>query len=155
MAYNIIWKNPDETIKVTTLVSDATLEDVINFKNILVGRGETSIFQAIVQSDQLPQERYFRNAWRFDGNNITLDIAACKQRHLEKLRRVRNSKLQDSDPDYMRAVEQGDQTKLDALKTYRQALRNMPQTSATDFANAATPEAVRSLRPAILDTLKP
>ena len=155
MTYHIIWKNTDGSIKVTNMHIAATLEDTIFHKDTLVERGEISTFQAILQTEQLPQERYFRPAWRFNGVSVTLDIPACRQRHLDKLRRVRNAKLQDSDADYMRALEQADQTKLDTLKTYRQALRDMPQTVNTTLQAASTPETIKAVRPAILDATKP
>lgn len=155
MSYHIIWKNPDSSIKVTNMHEVATLEATVEHKNILIAQGELASFQVIIRTEQLPQERYFRNAWRFDGNNVILDTATCRQRHLDKLRRIRNSKLQDSDADYVRALEQDDQTKLAALKTYRQALRDMPQISAIEFQTAATSEAIRNIQPAILTAPKP
>lgn len=145
----------DSSLKVTNMPSLATLDETITHKNILIERGELSVFQTIVTSEQLPQERYFRDAWRFVNGGIAFDLPACRERHLNKLRRVRNSKLQDSDPDYMRALEQGDTVKLNALKTYRQALRDMPQTTAAEFQAASTPNAIRSIQPAILTTPKP
>ena len=155
MSYHIIWQNPDGSLKVTNMHNAATLADASEHKDYLIGLGESAAFQAIVTSPQLPQERYFRPAWRFNGVSVTLDIPACRQRHIDKLRRVRNVKLQDSDADYMRALEQANQTQLDALKNYRQALRDMPQAVNTTLQAAATPEAIKAIRPAILDTLKP
>ena len=155
MSYHIIWKNVDGSLKITNMHTAATLEETITHKDILIGRGEVSVFQTIVESNKLPQERYFRDAWRFDGAKVILDLPGCRQRHLDKLRRIRNAKLQDSDPDYMRALEQGDTTKLDALKIYRQALRDMPQTVAAEFQAVSTPSAIRNIQPVILSTPKP
>lgn len=155
MTYHIIWKNADGSLKITSMHAAATLEEATEHKDKLILNGETALFQVIATSNQLPQDRYFRNAWRFEGGNLTLDIGGCRQRHLDKLRRIRNAKLQDSDPDYMRALEQGDTVKLDALKTYRQALRDMPQNTTADLQAASAPDAIRNVRPTILTAPKP
>lgn len=155
MAYHIIWKNTDGSLKITSMQNTATAEDAAEHKDTLITHGELAVFQTIIKSEQLPQERYFRNAWRFDGSNVVLDIPSCRQRHLDKLRRIRNGKLQDSDADYMRALEQNDVAKLETLKSYRQALRDMPQTASATLQTANTPSEIKAVHPAILTTLKP
>ena len=155
MPYHIIWKNADGSLKVTNMHSAATLETTTGHKNYLISLGELASFQAIITSDQLPQDKYFRPAWKFDGAFVVIDTTRARQRHLDKLRRVRNVKLQDSDPDYIRALEQDDQTKLTALKTYRQALRDIPQTISAELQAAITPNEIRSIQPAVLNALKP
>ena len=154
MSYCIIWET-SSGIAVTIPFGNPSIEEISNQKDKLIAEGYAATFLGITTTGQLPTDRYFRPAWRWNGSSITLDLAACKQRHLDKLRRIRNTKLQESDADYMRALEQEDQVKLTTLKVYRQALRDMPQTSTTEFQAAATPEAVRSIQPTILNTAKP
>lgn len=153
MAYHIVWKNLDGTITIDSFKPNLPMEEVL----IIKAKKISQYFQfcAIVNTSELPHDRYFRPAWRWGGAAITFDLQACRERHLNKLRRARNSKLQDSDSDFIRALEQGNQTQLDALKAYRQALRDMPQNSAAEFSNATTPETIKVIRPAILDAAKP
>lgn len=155
MAQHILWKNPDGSLKVTHMFSGATREETLAHKDVLIDRGETATFQGIVGTNQLPNNRYFRNAWRWNGTALDFDLPACRERHLNKLRRVRTDKLQDSDPDFIRALEQNNTTQLNALKAYRQALRDMPQSIAAELTSATTPDAIRAIRPAILDVDKP
>ena len=155
MSYHIIWKNLNDSLVITSMKPTADLAETTAWVNTLINRGEIAAFQAIVTDSELPTARYFRNAWRWVSGAVTMDIPACRVRHLGKLRQIRNLKLQDSDADYMRALEQADTVKLDALKNYRQALRDMPQTSATEFQAAITPETIRNIQPAILTTPKP
>ena len=157
MSYHIVWKNSDETLTLDTLPPECSEQEALAYKNLRIAKQVfiATQFCAIVTSEQLPQDRYYRNAWRFNGSNVVLDVGNCRHRHMEKLRRVRNAKLQDSDADYMRALEQANQTQLAALKNYRQTLRDMPQAVNTTMQAASTPEAIKAIRPAILDTPKP
>lgn len=157
MAQHIIWKNADNTLVIDNMSTAYSMQDINKYVESRIAKQIwlTNNFCAIVNSRELPSERYFRNAWRWNGAAIEFDLEACKERHLDKLRRVRNAKLQESDSDFMRALEQGNQITLDTLKAYRQALRDMPQSSAAAFTNATSPDAVRAIRPTILGTPKP
>jgi len=62
-------------------------------------------------------------------NRIAEENAKLPQYKLEKIRSIRNSKLKNTD-----YLAMSDNTLTDAMKTYRQNLRNVPQDfSETDY----------------------
>ena len=133
------------------MAENKTLQETVEHKDVLISQGYSGTFLKIIETSELPIDKYFRPAWRWNGTAITLDLPICQQRHLEKLRRVRNTKLQNSDAEYIKALEQNNTSKLDTLKQYRQALRDLPETIQTEMSNAATPNDIKAIRPAILD----
>lgn len=149
MTYHIIWKNSDDTLVIDSMNPVMSIEEVIVFKDKKVIQGLQ--FCKIIESSDLPQERYFRPAWRWNGTAITMNLPACRQRHIDKLRRIRDFKLQISDAEYMKAMEQNDITRLNVLKQYRQALRDMPNTLQNELLAAPTAERIKAILPAIFD----
>lgn len=153
MSIHIIWKKPDNTVIIECLSPEHTQEmaQALVTARIAAGVYVQSQFGSIVTSEALPQDRYFRDAWRWNGTTINLDLPACRQRHLNKLRRIRDAKLTLSDSILLRALESSDTAILNEIKTIRQALRDMPQNIQTSLSFANTPEEIKSIRPAILD----
>ena len=67
---------------------------------------------------------------------------------MDRLRKLRNEKLKESDIAFMKALELGDLAEQTRLKLVRQNLRDMPQTY--DLSVAITPEELKLLIPASL-----
>lgn len=157
MTSNIIWKLSDNSLKVTVLPPGTQTNTALAHRDELIARGlfNSAEFISIVDSSAIPQDRYFRDAWIWDGAKISFDLVKCRQRHINKLRKIRDKKLSHSDADFMQALEQNDQIKLEALKAYRQSLRDMPQAIATILSTISSPDAIKDIRPSILDTPKP
>lgn len=84
----------------------------------------------IVEDDVVPVDWTFRNAFIMKGRTIEVDILKARIIHMERIRRVRNEELIKSDADVTREMENGGVTP--ALKTKRQALRDIPQTFDLD-----------------------
>jgi hypothetical protein len=100
-----------------------------------------------IAEEDLPTARDFRNAWRDTGAAIDHDIAKARSIHMERIRYARDEALRASDAAVMRAEEQGKRMDADALKTERQALRDLPATIAPSLAAALTVDELRALQP--------
>jgi len=80
------------------------------------------------------QPRRFRNAWRWDAiaGALVHDAAALEAVRWANIRRIRDKLLAASDVELMKRRDQGKDTA--AMASYRQALRDIPQT----YADAAS-----------------
>lgn len=104
----------------------------------------------IIDKDQLPQDRYFRNAWTDEYDTETVDIHRGKAEkiHMDKLRIERNKKLKELDLEFMLALEKGDNVAKDQLVQKKQQLRDMPQNE--DLTRHKTLEDLKNYIPNIL-----
>lgn len=156
MSYHIIWKKLDGTLSIDNVSPSFDLAATVAFKDSRIAKKVRNPvdFVAIVESRDIPTDRYFRDAWRFDPakGKFEFDLPTCRERHMNKLRRERDLKLAESDPHYLKALESGDATAIANIKARRTELRDMPVTLQPQFALAPTPEAIRAIRPAFLDT---
>ena len=77
-----------------------------------------------VEDSELPQDRYFRDAWMDNGK---LDIHPAKALEIkkDKLRALRAPKLAELDVEFMRAVEQGDAVLQSEIAVKKQILRDV------------------------------
>lgn len=96
----------------------------------------------IVGLDQIPEDRYFRNAWLHDNEGkVNIDMEKAVEIHKDKLREERAPMLAALDLEYMRADEAGDsQKKLDIVQK-KNALRDI--TNHPEILSAATPEELK------------
>lgn len=86
-------------------------------------------------------DRYFRNAWKQNGQAVEIDMPKAREIQKQKLRQARAPLLARLDTDYMRADEVGD-AKLKAEITVRkQHLRDI--TKSPDIAAASTPDELK------------
>jgi len=69
--------------------------------------------------------RDFRNCWRHKGRHVHVDPTLETAERWVRIRKERNQLLSDSDGPMARTNEQG--SKVQEWKTYRQALRDVPQ----------------------------
>lgn len=97
----------------------------------------------VIEKNEIPEDRYFRNAWQSDGSDINIDFAKAKQIHLNKLRRFRKPLLEDLDKEFIIADERTDKKKKSEVAARKQALRDI---TVHPFINAAKkPEELRLL----------
>lgn len=77
--------------------------------------------------DELPTDRYFRDAWDHDDKGKpTVHRAKAEALHMNKLRERRQVALAKLDSDYMKALESNDVLKQRAIANRKQQLRDMP-----------------------------
>ena len=63
---------------------------------------------------------------------ITINMIKARTIHMNRIRIARNSKLESQDIPFMRAIESGNQDELQTISTYKQMLRDIPQTFTLD-----------------------
>lgn len=94
-----------------------------------------------------PANRRFRNQWRINGGVVGVDLALARQQRLREIRDDRNARLTASDQTRVRLMDQGTQAQIDAYKTYRQALRDLPTTVQNDLAALTTANQIDQYQP--------
>jgi hypothetical protein len=119
----------------------------VSMKRALQDIPKDTIFHWVESRDNIPQDRYFRNALTIDENTKTIGVDMEKARlvHIDKLRVTRNAQLSALDAEYMKALEMEDKAKQDEIKAKKQALRDMPLDPG--FANPKTPEELKAFCP--------
>lgn len=108
---------------------------------------DVSVFQ-ILDESELPQDRYFRDAWIQKMSGVSVDLEKGKDIHINFLRQERNEKLKASDQELLKAVEQGQD--LTELQAKRQALRDMPVDAKKHLDHISDLDAIKKFKPDIL-----
>lgn len=86
--------------------------------------------------------RQFRDAWKLQNNKIVVDKAAAKEIHLNRLRIVRNEKLEELDKEAIRKIT--DPEALADINRRKQILRDIPQNyTAFDVDNPYVPSELK------------
>lgn len=98
---------------------------------------------AAIQLEDLPEDRYFREAWMLGETGLVVDIEKAKDIQRDHWRRLRAPKLQALDLAYMRAQEQGQSTT--EIVAAKNALRDVTETELSGSL-----EEIKANIPAIL-----
>jgi hypothetical protein len=112
----------------------------------LLAQLPNNVISRIISSDELPM-RLFRNAWRFYGLFLDIDMPHAIEIQKDRWREVRQPLLEALDIEYMRALETEDSESLDAIVAQKQALRDV---TLIDLSGVETPEALADTWPEIL-----
>ena len=132
--------------------SDATDDDVLDEcirRNIETGILPAGVAYRIIEANEIPTHRLFRNAWSDDGDEIAVDMSKARDIHMDDIRVDRDKKLTELDVTFMRAIEDDDSDAQSAASVEKQALRDIPETF--DLSSASTPEQLTALWPEDLD----
>lgn len=70
----------------------------------------------------------FFDAWEWGGTSAVVNMPRARGIHLDRIRVVRNAKLQELDITWMKAVESGDTAAQAAIAKAKQILRDIPTT---------------------------
>jgi len=81
----------------------------------------------VVEDNEIPASRLFRNAWADDGSSVEVDMPKARAIHMDAIRVDRDKQLAELDVTFMRAVENGDPDAQDDASVEKQALRDIPQ----------------------------
>lgn len=80
---------------------------------------------AVIDSSSLP-DRYFRNAWEYDGpQGVKVNVEKAKDVQRDVWRRIRKPKLEALDVELMQAVESASTAKRREVAAKKQALRDV------------------------------
>ena len=96
----------------------------------------------IVTTDDLPQDRFFRNAWVKGAGSATEDLAKCKQVGHEMRRSKRSVEFAPHDEVIMKQIPGAD---ADAAEAVRAAIRTKYETMQTAIDGASTPAEIKAL----------
>ena len=113
---------------------------------------EGAINPVFIEDDAIPDDRYFRDAWRAEDGGIGVDIEKAREIHRNKLRKKRAAILEDYDLLYMIADESGDRAAKQDIANKKRALRDI--TVHPDIAAARTAEELKLAAVEALEELK-
>lgn len=148
----IVWKKADGAIAVTVPApkgqrSDETEQQWLDrvAAKVFVGDAELSERLPDALASVLPGRR-FRDCWRAnDAGEIHIDLPLAREQRMAEIRVERNRLLDTSDKEWARLMDVGDAEAQAALKTYRQALRDIPQNTSVN--RIKIPEALAAYEP--------
>ena len=100
------------------------------------------------EQEALPADRYFRNAWKWSDDEITVDMSKARDIHMAAIRSVRDQRLKDLDIAMLRAIEAQDVEAQTSVADEKQTLRDIPQTF--DLSQARTAASLKGLWPSHL-----
>ncbi len=95
----------------------------------------------------LPSSRRFRDCWRVSGQGVDVDMVAAKAQRLSEVRADRDARLAAADALTLKTMDSAVKADQDKVKTYKQALRDLPTTAQTAINAAATPDALDAYAP--------
>lgn len=119
-----------------------------SLENIQLSMQELNVNFQILEREDIPVDRYFREAWQLDGKQITINMQKAIEIHKELLRQKRKPMLEILDAEYLKAMENQDNVRMSFIISKKEQLRNVTQ--APEVLNAITPEELKAAIPKIL-----
>jgi hypothetical protein len=130
----IIFTNDNGGVSTTIPTGEISIEAVMT-KDVPQGRGAR-----IVNSEDLPRDNDFYDAWEMDATSVTVNMDKAKELTKNRLRQERTPLLAYQDVAFQRALEEGADTT--AIVAEKQRLRDI-----TNLADACTTlEELRALK---------
>jgi hypothetical protein len=99
----------------------------------------------IINDNQLPADRVFRDAWTMTG----IDLKKAKAIWMDKIRAVRGEMLKELDVQWIRAMENGESKLAGDIAAKKQQLRDI--TSRKEFSKIKKVEDIQNFWPEILE----
>jgi len=90
----------------------------------------------IIEAADLPQDRYFRNAWCIEGGKVVVDMPKARDVHMKEIRKKRDAKIKVLDIETMKGLD---------VQAEKQVLRDLP--AKIDLTTAETPEDLKAIWP--------
>lgn len=120
MNERIIYKNPDGSLSIVVPAFECELDELAQ-KVVPPG-----IVWRVVGVSNLPEDRFFRDAWRDDveGEQVDVFMPAAKEIALKKLRSERDKKLSGLDKLSFSVNSRGDVSEIQGLELKKQRLRD-------------------------------
>jgi hypothetical protein len=140
-------KNKDGSVGIMTTVSDDIRpeDELLKCAPDYVNSVES---HRPMDESEIPEDRYFREAWTHSDDKIYVDIEKAKDIHRNILRELRKPKLEALDIELIRADEIFDDEEKSLIKVKKQELRDV--TKAPEIVNAKSLEELKSFVPDIL-----
>lgn len=155
MSKIIVWENGDGTIAIThPLEPMLDGETETDYLDRIAAKLQTEIpdqFAALeyetVESTNMPPSRRFRAAWRLGENAVATDVPLAKALLKDAVRSERDTRLNDSDKEWLRLQAVGTQQAQDDYAAFRQALRDLPEDADTAIDALTTEAALLAYAP--------
>ena len=112
-----------------------------------------AINPAWVEDSAIPEDGYFRDAWKQNGLKVNVDLPLARGVHLDQLRGLRNEKLKAMDVQYMQALQKKDGSDV-VIAQQMQDLRDMPTIFAEDISAINNLNTLKDYTPLILLKVK-
>lgn len=139
MTHRVVWEDIDGSIKVT-IPSPEFLKKNPNFDlTQMKGVPAHAVNKAVVEEVDVPSDRTFRNAWKWDGrlkSKCGVDLAKAKHLAADKVREARKPVMENLDAQYMQADEAGNPSEKTAIANKKQTARDA--TTDSRIVNATT-----------------
>lgn len=91
----------------------------------------------------VPKDRAFRNAWKFSGDAVEVDMAKARDIQRDKLRAERKPRLESLDAEFMQTLEKEDKAAQKAVADLKKKLRDATKNPKIDAA--VTPEELKAI----------
>ncbi len=145
----IVHKRKDGGVSITTLAIALSKKEIEKHINDLHKNNPDYISSRLIEEQDLPQDREFRDAWTDDLPTNTVDINIEKAQEIKrnKFRILREPLLKQLDIDYQKADEEGSLSKKKEISSKKQALR--------DITNLVLPKTINELKEFVPSCLKP
>lgn len=151
----LIWQLPDGSIWYTSLTEPmrkgeteqeylARMIDVIRASTIDLASAVALLPQ---HKDTLPSMPY-QACWRYDGKTLAVDMGLAQSQRLNEIRVERDVRLAASDAIKARLDDMGNPLQNQAVKVYRQSLRDLPAGVTADLGALSTVEQLQKYQPA-------
>ncbi len=129
MEKRIVYINPDNTITVIVPAPSADVDDIVKTQ---VPEGAA---YRILNASELPFRDDYRVSWKVDQNfKVYHDMAIARDVHKDRIRKLRQPKLEALDLKYQRADEDGDLELKKAIVLKKKKLRDLTNHSSIDAA---------------------
>ena len=130
--YNLIQITPNWDLLSDYDNDEAKVLNRVIERNKTVGQIAVDAPYWIVDSDEVPTDHYFFEAWEYRDNSVRVNMVKARNIHLTNIRQARNAKLALLDIPFIRAIESGDNDEIKRITTEKQVLRDIPQTLNLD-----------------------
>jgi hypothetical protein len=152
----ICYLTPDGNLSIVVPAAKSDIEKVTGpltqqqFEHHVWSRSvpETAISPQWISDAEIPDDRYFRNAWKFNNNKIEIDLTKAYEIKKEKIRELRDPLLAKADVEYLKAQETNDTKTMKEIVDKKQKLRD-----ATIIPNNLTVEQLKNYTPDVLKTI--
>ncbi len=136
MGQCIIYERPDGGMSVIRPVGDVSAESQVKF----VPKG--AVYE-IVDEDDLPKDRLFRDAWKKNGKTVETDLDAAKEQAHNWRRAKREEEFAPLDKEITINIKA--QAKVDQIESHRQAVRDKYDLIQTEIDASADEIGLRSV----------
>lgn len=107
----------------------------------------------IVDKSAIPEDRYFRDAWKLDADSVAIDMPKARAIHMDNIRAARREPLENLDLAYQRADEEDNSAMKQKIVANKKLLRDLPTT--VDLNSISSPKELKKIWPEILTNYLP